>query len=418
MNSSTLPSSRLRRSAFIISTGALLLLAAASHSEDWPRWRGPGMDGISKETGWRADWSASPPKTLWKARIGEGFGSMTVADGRLFVVGLDKRSRKEFVRCLDAETGKERWSYSYPARFKPQYYEGGTSGTPTVDGDTVYFLEQTGRLFSFDAATGKLKWGQDVGKAAGSELGVWGLTGAPLVHGELLILNVGSAGAAVNKRTGKLVWKSSSAKNGYATPVPFKQGGKTLVGIFSSGGLAAVDPKNGKVAWTQRWKTKYDVNAADPVLVNDSHLYISSGYGTGGAMLQLTGNGAKVVWQSKDLRTQFNPAVHLDGHLYGIDGDTSSNRATLVCIDARTGRGKWKSKPLGSGGGVMAADGKLIVLSARGELSVGAASPTAFQPSGVAQVFGGKSWTNPVLANGLIYCRNSRGDLVCVDVKG
>jgi len=417
MNNFVSVSSRLRKTVPLISAGALLVSAATSVAEDWPRWRGPGMDGISKESDWLAYWAPGGPKTLWKARVGEGFGSMAVADGRLFVVGLDKRSRKEFIRCLDAETGKERWQYSYPARFKPQYYEGGTSGTPTVDGDTVYFLEQTGRLFSFEAATGKLKWGVEVGKASGSELGVWGLTGAPLVHGDLLILNVGSTGAAFNKNTGKLVWKSRSAKNGYATPIPFKQGGRTLVGIFSSGGLAAVEPKTGNVAWTQPWKTKYDVNAADPVLVNDTHIYISSGYGSGGAMLQLTGSGAKVVWQSKELRTQFNPALYLDGHLYGIDGDTSSNRATLNCIDAKTGRGKWKSRPLGSGGGVMAADGKLILLSARGELSVGKATSEAFKPTGAKQVFGGKSWTNPVLANGRIYCRNSRGDLVCVDVR-
>jgi len=400
-----------------IAAATVILAAQSMSADDWPRWRGPDLNGISSETDWRSDWRTAPPKALWKARIGEGFGSAVVADGRLFVVGLNKASKTETLFCLNSETGKEIWQYSYPSRFKPMYYEGGISGTPTVDGGAVYFLEQTARLFAFDAASGKLKWGAEVNKDTGSELGVWGLTSAPLVHGDLLILNVGATGAAYNKNTGKLAWKSRSAKNGYATPVPFTQGGKTLVGIFSSGGLAAVDPTNGKVAWTQRWKTKYDVNAADPVLVDDKRIYISSGYGAGGAMLELTGSGVQKVWESKALRTQFIPAVHIGGHLYGLDGDTSSNRATLNCIDARTGKLVWKSKPLGSGGGLIAGGDTLIALSARGELFALPASPGGFKPTGQLQVFGGKSWTSPTLANSRIYCRNSQGILVCLDVK-
>lgn len=343
---------------------------------------------------------------------------MAVANGRVFASGLDRRTRRETLYCLDAETGAEKWTYPYPTRFKPQFYEGGTSGTPTVDGDTVFFLEQTARLFAFDAASGKLNWGAEVDKLTGSELGMWGLTGSPLVVGDLLILNVGASGAAVNKKTGKLVWKSRSAKNGYATPVPFKQNGKNLVAIFSSGGLAAVDPMTGKGMWQHRWKTQYDVNAADPVLVGDKQIFISSGYGAGSAMLELTGAGVKVAWQSKELRTQFNPAVYLNGHLFGIDGDTASNRATLKCIDARSGRSKWQSPSLGSGGALMAADGKLIVAGAKGGLMVVPATGDGFKPESQAQVMGGKNWTAPVLANGRIYCRNSRGDLLCLDVKG
>lgn len=399
-----------------ITAATILLTAPVMSAEDWPRWRGPDLNGISKETNWSANWPANGPKTLWKARVGDGFGSVVVADGRLFVVGLDKPARKETLLCLDSETGKQIWKHTYDARFKPMYYEGGTSGTPTVDGNTVFFLEQTGRLFSFDVASGKLKWGAEVNKDTRSELGVWGVTGAPLVHGDLLILNVGATGAAYNKNTGKLLWKSRSAKNGYATPIPFKQGGKTLVGIFSSGGLAAVDPANGKVAWTQRWRTKYDVNAADPVLVNDTHIYISSGYGAGGALLELTRSGAKVAWTGKAQRTQFIPAVYLGGHLYGIDGDTA-DKAALTCIDVRNGKLKWKSKTFGSGGGLIAADGKLIAQSSRGELFIVPASPDGFKPIAQAQVMGGKSWTSPTLANGRIYCRNSQGSLVCLDVK-
>ncbi|MBK7997700.1 MAG: alcohol dehydrogenase, partial [Verrucomicrobia bacterium] len=120
-------------------------------------------------------------------------------------------------------------------------------------------------------------------------------------------------------------------------------------------------------------------------------------------------------WKSKSLRTQMNPAVLHQGHLYGVDGDTTE-KASLKCVEFATGTEKWKQSNFGSGG-VILADGKLIALSGTGELMIAPASPEGFNPTSRAQVLGGKCWTAPVLANGFIYARNSRGDVVAVDVR-
>jgi outer membrane protein assembly factor BamB len=106
--------------------------------------------------------------------------------------------------------------------------------------------------------------------------------------------------------------------------------------------------------------------------------------------------------------------VLIDGALYGFDGDRNSD---LKCIDFKTGAVKWSEKGLGKGA-LMAADGKLIIISEKGELVIAAADPTAFKALARWQVLGGKCWTMPVLSNGRIYCRNAAGDLVCVDVSG
>jgi outer membrane protein assembly factor BamB len=144
-------------------------------------------------------------------------------------------------------------------------------------------------------------------------------------------------------------------------------------------------------------------------------MFISTGYGKGAGLFDLAENPPKEVWKSKVLRTQLNAGVFADGFVYGMDGDTGNN-GPLKCVEFATGKERWTEDKMGTGG-LIIADGKLIVLRASGELLVAPVSADAFKPTARAQVLGGKCWTAPVLANGRIYCRNSRGDIVCVDVR-
>jgi outer membrane protein assembly factor BamB len=127
------------------------------------------------------------------------------------------------------------------------------------------------------------------------------------------------------------------------------------------------------------------------------------------------GGEAEFIWKSRVLRTQLNPGVLVDKHVYGPDGDTG-DKAPLKCIDVETGKESWSEPNFGTGG-LIVADGKIIALAARGELMVAPVSAAGFKTTSRAQVLGGKSWTAPVLANGLVYCRNSKGDIVAVDLR-
>jgi outer membrane protein assembly factor BamB len=157
------------------------------------------------------------------------------------------------------------------------------------------------------------------------------------------------------------------------------------------------------------------VNAADPVHA-DGRLFISSGYGKGGALLKLKGNGApEELWKTKSLKTQLNAAVLHKGYLYGVDGDTTQ-KAPLKCIDFATGEEKWSEPGFGSGG-LTIVDGHILALSGLGEVMIAQASPAEFKTTARTQVFGPKAWTAPVFANGLLYCRNGRGELVVLNLK-
>jgi outer membrane protein assembly factor BamB len=254
-----------------------------------------------------------------------------------------------------------------------------------------------------------------VQKETGIRIPGWGFAGSPLVQENLLLLNLGAAGLALEKTTGKKVWSSANNDAGYSSPIPVTRGQDSLV-LFSSGkAYVAVNAKTGKEAWNLPWLTQYGVNAADPIL-KDEYVFLSTGYGKGAALWKLGEGEPKIVWQNKQLRNQMNPSVLVNGFLYGVDGDAGS-KPSLKCVDFLTGTVKWTEPRVGSGS-VTVADNKLIVLSDKGELMVAEASPAAFKPLARAQVLGGKCWTVPVLANGKIYCRNVAGDLVCVDVAG
>lgn len=399
--------------------GVLLLLAVVTwlqvsraQAEDWYRWRGPRLNGISSETDWTDQWPKAGPPIAWRASVGVGFASVAVSEGRLYTLGNQDNS--DVVHCLDANTGKSLWTYRYEAPLDDREFEGGPTATPTVDSGRVYTLSRQGRLFALDAASGKLCWNTDVREAAGVRVPGWGFASSPLVHGDLILLSVGEAGTAVNKATGKLAWKSADKDAGYATPVPFQREGKWCAIIPSGRYFHAVNLETGEELWRHRWVTSFGCNAADPIVLGDQ-VFLCSGYSRGAALLKLTQSEPEVVWASKDLRNQFSSSLLIDGYIYGIDGDTPLKRG-LKCLRLDGGAVQWTEDGI-QAAAVSASPGRLIVLGEQGELVIARATPEKFHAVARAQVLHGKCWTVPVLSNGRIYCRSAEGELACVDVR-
>lgn len=395
--------------ASLISLGAI----ASMQAEDWPRYRGSNFDGISKEKNWLGAWPGGQPKSLWKKNVGVGFASMVVSGGHLFTTG--HAGKEDRVYCLDATTGTEVWSFAYSQNLDPKYYEGGPSATPTVHGGRVYVLGKQGDAFCLDAATGKTVWTRNLHKEHGAELPDWGFAGSAHVEGDLVIFNAGTSGIALRADTGDKVWASGKDASGYSTPVPFISDGKPALALFGAKQVFAVEPRTGKVLWQHPWVTEYDVNAADPAVSGDL-MFLSSGYGKGGGVIRFGGGKAEQVWFNKEIRAHFSSPVVIGGYVYGVDGQGGDRDSKLKCLDLKTGKVQWQS-PDSSTGSLIAADGKLIWVTGSGELVVAEASPTGYRELARAQVTGGKCWSAPVLANGRVYVRNAKGDVVCVDVK-
>jgi len=379
---------------------------------DWPNWRGPNHNGISSETGWVTTWPKEGPKVLWKASIGTGFSSMAVSSGRVYAMG--NINGNDILYCFDADTGKEIWRQSYLCPLFPESHEGGPAATPTVAGNEVYTFSKNGDAVCFRVATGHVIWHKNLIKELGIEHPTWYFASSPFIVDNLVILNAGTRGIALNKTDGSLVWKSGNGACGYATAVPFTVAGQKCVALFVSREIVALDAATGKLLWISPWRTSYDINAADPIISGDT-IFISSGYNCGCALFKIGPGNLTEIWRNKNMRNHFNSCVLWDGHIYGFDGQAGGG-GRLTCLDHQTGQVKWSQKGMDTGS-LCLADGKLIILSERGKLVIAEASPKGFEELASAQILQGKCWTVPVLANGRIYARNADGQLVCVDVR-
>jgi len=407
-----------------ISSFALILAAAlfcpAARAADWPNFRGPNHNGISSETGWLLKWPAEGPKQLWKASVGLGYASITVADGRAYAMGNTGDTATLF--CFDANTGGALWKFSCANQIMNDYSKpkgmGGATGSPAIEGNRVYLMSGDGCLFALETQSGAIVWSNNLIAELGLAKPHWGFTGSPLVQDNLLVLDVGASGTAVDKTTGKVVWTSDKSISGYSTPVPCSFNGTPALAILSVDTARGVETKTGKPIWSFPFKTQNNLNIAD-VIVSNNNFFLSAGYNHGGVMARLDGTNATQVWANPAFANHINSSVLLDGYLYGVAGmvNGGAQSAVLQCVDFSTGAQMWSYQGLG-GGGFIVADHKILMLSDTGELVVGQASPAPFTPISRARVLGQWCWTAPTLANGRIYCRNNQGDMVCLDVKG
>lgn len=378
---------------------------------DWPQWRGPESNGISREADWSTE-ALAAPRVLWRAEVGKGFSSLAVVGDRAYTMG--NAGGQDTVFCLDAATGKVLWRYSYPCRLG-EYP--GPRATPTVQGQRVYTLSQEGLLLCLDRGTGKLVWTRDVVAQFGVRTPTWGLAGSVRVDGELILLNAGAAGLALRLSDGAKVWSSGPGPAGYASPVLFDRDGKRVAALFGSRALNVVEVATGKLLWSFPWYTSSDVNAADPLLVGD-RLLISSNYGKGCALVELAPGGAQAVWQNTEIQAHFSNPVYLDGRIYAISGDARLPQGSVVCVDAASGKTIWRA-PMGMGAVTIAGD-RLIVtgsVGAQGAIVAVALGSSGYQELARTNVLRGLSWTPPALADGRLYCRNIDGQVLCLDLR-
>ncbi|MCX7030068.1 MAG: PQQ-binding-like beta-propeller repeat protein [Spirochaetes bacterium] len=397
-------------------TLAVLLLALASvasavaDTADWPRWRGPDGNGIAPDAEVNPKALASQPKIAWKASLGTGFSSVAVAGS--LVYGLGNAGGKDTVFCLNADTGRTVWKYSYPCG---QGSYPGPRATPTVHEGTVYTLSREGHLFAFDAATGKVRWKKHLVDDLGIQPPGWDFAGSVVVAGNRLILNAGGSGLALNRSTGATIWESGAGPGGYATPVLADLAGKPSAVIFGERAAYGVDISDGTVRWSFDWVTGSDVNAADPVVFGD-RVFVASAYGRGCALYDISGSRPATVWRSNAFETHFSSFVAMDGYLYGIDGDAREPAAgVLRCLDARTGKTTWSS-PVGFGSLIATRD-HLVVLNSTGTIVVAEASPDGYRELARCSLPRNQYWTPPALAAGKLFVRNLTGDLFAIDVK-
>lgn len=407
------------------------LSATSSATSDWPQWRGPDRSGVSPERGLLKQWPAGGPKLLWQVNdIGDGYSTPAVVGTRIYLMsntGMDN----EFVQALSTQDGKPIWTtrvgnVGNPDQ-NPNYPK--ARSTPTVDGDFIYALGSDGDLACLEAKTGKIRWSKSLRKDFGGQPGEWAYAESPLVDGDVVVVTPGGAQAtmvALNKKTGALVWKSAIPDGepaGYASAIVVQGGGRKQYVQLLTKGMVGVDAKTGQFLWRYAEVAKGPAQYFTPVARGEFVYGGALGIGGGLVRLKPDGNGvaAEQVYFIRGLPNGVGGAVLVGDHIYGTEVGQK-----LVAAEFTTGKVKWQAENFGWGS-VAAADGLLYLHLISGEVILVEATPEAFHEKGrftppnppkhkqVGQ-FPEGAFAYPVIANGRLYIRDL-GTLWAYDIK-
>ena len=393
----------------------LVLLCTTVAAADWPQWRGPNRDGISTDTGLLQAWPNGGPRQIWKAQgLGEGYSSFAVVGNRLYTQG--QQAKTEFVLAIDTATGKPLWKTA-TSRRADNDKGNGPRGTPTVDGNRLYAIAAEGVLVCLDADTGKQIWSADFARNFGGRNPRWLYSESPLIEGDYVIVAPGGSGAAIvalNKNTGAVVWKTQSDAAGYSSVVPFDAGGVRGLTVLTAQAAVGVNAKNGALLWRYDKVANRVANIATPI-VSRGHVFVSTDYGTGCALLKLTAEGGSVraseVYFNRQMRNHYTTSVLVGDTLYGFSSEI------LTAMDFMTGALKWRDRSVGKGNCIYA-DQRLYCMGENGTVGLIEPSPAAYKEVSRFHIPSGAfpTWTPPVVADGRLYLRE-QDTLYAFDIK-
>ncbi len=355
------------------------------------------------------DWEKHPPRCLWRHPCGGGYASYAVIGDT--AVTLEQRGSDEVVVCYDILTGRHRWKYAYPAHFSEKLGGDGPRATPAIHDRYVYSLGASGDLVKLDFATGELVWRVNILAENGSGNLEWGMSGSPLVLDGQVIVNPGTQQGSetsadvlgLDVADGRVVMRGGDARSSYSSPMVATLLGVPQLIIFDAAGVAGFDPAGGQSLWRVPWTSDFDINAAQPVVLDDRHIVISSQAGCALIEFALAEGHwiATQVWRNRLMKCSYANPVTRDGFLYGLD------EGILACLCLKTGKRAWKERAGQFGHGQLLLTGDLLlVLSEKGELALVEATPEEFRELGRIQAIEGKTWNNPVLVRGKALVRN------------
>ena len=386
---------------------------------EWPQFHGPRRDNIATETGLLRQWPAGGPRLLWTARgIGHGFASVAVGAGRIYTAG--DRDGQTILSALDLD-GRLLWQVPNGAAWEGQ--SPGSRSTPTLDADRLYHESPHGDLLCLDAQTGKRLWGMNILAAFGSKNITWALSESLLIDGDRLICCPGgpqTAVVALDKRTGRMVWKSPSAGDlaGYASPSLGEHQGLRMIFTLTSRAAIAVNAESGELLWRFEHITPFEEMITMP-LYHDGHVLISTRT-TGSVLLALDVAGTQCsvreVWRNKDLDNQHGGIVLVDGYVYGASHVNADGK--WICVDWKTGKTMYAERGVGKGS-LTYADGMLYTLSENRTVGLVEATPQGHKVVSQFKIPAGgqgPTWAHPVVCGGRLYLRH--GDfLYAYDIR-
>lgn len=422
-------------------SGNTLLPAATEQaspvSADWPDWRGTHRDGTWQESGVMDVFLPEPLPVRWSVPVGSGYSGPTVSQGKVYVTDRQEQPvETEGVICIDELSGSKIWEYRYPCEYQGIGYPAGPRASVVLSGGKAYSLGAMGHLHCFDAANGGVVWKRDLNSEYAINMPIWGIAATPLVDDQYVYLQIsGSDNAcvvALDKHTGKEIWRNLDDKASYSAPVMIEKYGRKVLVVWTEDHLAGLDPGTGKLHWKIPWKLKMGMGIATPVWYDD-HIFVSAFY-DGSMLVRLSNSNlsAEVVWKrageserkTDALHCVMNTPVILDRLIYGVD-----SYGELRCLDFNTGDRIWENLTAvkkdrwanihfiqnGPRTWMFNEHGELIIaeMSRNGYREI---SRTKIIDTTTPQLPRGVTWSHPAFANQHVFARNDH-EMRCISLK-
>jgi outer membrane protein assembly factor BamB len=418
----------------------LVTVLTTTAADEWPQWRGPNRDGVWAETGTIARFATPVIPRKWTMPISSGYSGPTVAEGRVYVTDyVVSPQQTERVHCFDWETGTKIWSHAYDCVYAGFGYTAGPRTSVLVANQRAYSLGAMGHLFCFSAGDGAVLWSRDLHVEYKIRMPNWGLGAAPLVEGDLLILQIGGADAclvALDKRTGQERWKALPDDASYSAPVMIEQAGRRVLVCWTGNRIVGLDPATGQLHWAYDlpWE-KWPIAIATPVWYRDRLLFSEAHQGT--LLLELSQDQLQVQrrWHRRREELPKNEAaLHClistpyidDEHIYAAD-----NRGVLRCLRLADGQQVWEDRSAVPEDRfatihLIRHGYRTWLFNERGELLIAQLTPAGFQELSRARLLeptldqlrqrGGVTWSHPAFAYLHVFARNDK-ELVCADLS-
>jgi outer membrane protein assembly factor BamB len=387
----------------------LLTLSLSTFAADWPQWLGPRGDNIADNDAFAPD--LTEWKVLWKANVGLGCSSVAVAVGRAIVLGHDGKSQ-ETVYCFDAASGLLQWKYSYNAPWLSGAGPGGPRASASIVGDKVVTVSRDGQIFCFSTTDGTVLWTTNLPGLFSLSLPAWGVTSSPMTENGQVMFSAGQL-ASLDLFTGRLLWASDPASPpAYTTPVIFTRGGKDFVAVIDGAGLAIRAAQGGALVARVPFQQTFDVTATAPLVFdNGDHILVSGNAHT--ELFAFNGTELGPLWDNRSVHNLLNDSVVMGGVIYGISSLTNASGTQMTSLNAADGSVNWTNDKFGYGT-LVGVGNRLLALTMGGEAVTIKPTSAGYSEVSRLQVIGPECFSTATYAEGQIYLRNDKGDVVCL----
>jgi outer membrane protein assembly factor BamB len=327
--------------------------APKAAANDWPWWRGPALDGTSRDQKAPTTWSTRK-NVVWKAKVpGRGHSSPIVIGNRVILTTADEDAKKQLILALDRKTGKPLWTRVAHEGGLPRKYPKNShaSATPACDGERVFsaFVSSGGLHLTATDLDGNIRWQ----KKAGDFSSEHGYGSSPILYKSLVIVNGDSLRgcfiAALDRKDGTVIWKTERPTTGrhgsYATPVIATLAGKPQLIMTGMGEVSSYNPATGKLIWSCAGPAEVTACTA---AWSENLVFATGGFPEKNLLaIRADGTGdvteSHIAWRTGKGVTYVPSPLYHAGRLYVVN-----DAGVATCYEARSGKIIWTDRLAGT----------------------------------------------------------------------